>query len=370
MRKKTLIVGGGFYGMYLAEYLGRRGHQVVLCEREASLMSRASYNNQARVHNGYHYPRSVLTALRSRVSFPQFCREFSQCVDSQFRKYYLVGRIQSNVTARQFERFCQRIGAECIRDPGDLSRLVNPTLVESVFCVDEMAFDANMLRKTMQERLDESGVECKLGVSVDAVAALPDGGVEVLVGSGMEIEQCFFHQVFNCTYSALNRIGERSGIDIVPLRHELTELCLVDLPEPLVNVGVTVMCGPFFSFMPFPAEGLSSFSHVRYTPHYRWSEAPSENNGLEDVLSTYRRESSWKKMKLDAQRFIPCLSESLHRRSLWEVKTILPTSDLDDSRPIMFLPNHGIKGYHCVLGGKIDNVYDIIAAVKQAGLDQ
>ena len=30
---------------------------------DADLMQRASYANQARVHNGYHYPRSLLTAL-------------------------------------------------------------------------------------------------------------------------------------------------------------------------------------------------------------------------------------------------------------------------------------------------------------------
>ncbi len=53
-------------------------------------MSRASYNNQARVHNGYHYPRSILTALRSRISFPRFVDEFRDCVDSDFDKYYLI----------------------------------------------------------------------------------------------------------------------------------------------------------------------------------------------------------------------------------------------------------------------------------------
>mgnify|MGYP001291441700 CR=1 FL=1 len=65
-----LIIGGGFYGTYLSEYFCKLGKNVLLCEKEDSLMGRASYANQARVHNGYHYPRSVLTALRSRISFP------------------------------------------------------------------------------------------------------------------------------------------------------------------------------------------------------------------------------------------------------------------------------------------------------------
>jgi len=54
-------------------------------------MARASYNNQARIHNVYHYPRSVLTALRSRQSFPRFIKDFSQCVCDDFDKFYMVG---------------------------------------------------------------------------------------------------------------------------------------------------------------------------------------------------------------------------------------------------------------------------------------
>jgi glycine/D-amino acid oxidase-like deaminating enzyme len=68
---EAAVIGGGFYGLYLAEYLAARVGRVLLFEREPGLMRRASYANQARVHNGYHYPRSVLTALRSREVHPR-----------------------------------------------------------------------------------------------------------------------------------------------------------------------------------------------------------------------------------------------------------------------------------------------------------
>ena len=66
----AVIIGGGFYGAAIAIYLVKqRGfRRVALVEREAALLMRASYNNQARVHNGYHYPRSFTTAYRSRVN--------------------------------------------------------------------------------------------------------------------------------------------------------------------------------------------------------------------------------------------------------------------------------------------------------------
>src|SRR5689334_16069220 len=68
----AVVVGGGFYGARLALLLRRRGERVLLVEREATLLARASIRNQARVHNGYHYPRSVLTSMRSRVNYRRF----------------------------------------------------------------------------------------------------------------------------------------------------------------------------------------------------------------------------------------------------------------------------------------------------------
>jgi len=70
------VIGGGFFGCSLALALRARGERVTLLEREANLMVRASANNQARVHGGYHYPRSILTGLRSRLNYPRFVAEF------------------------------------------------------------------------------------------------------------------------------------------------------------------------------------------------------------------------------------------------------------------------------------------------------
>jgi hypothetical protein len=65
-------------------------------------------------------------------------------------------------------------------------------------------------------------------------------------------------------------------------------------------------------------------------------------------------------MLRDAARYLPIVRESAYRGSLWEVKTVLPASEQDDGRPILFRPNHGLPGLTCILGGKIDNVYDVI----------
>ena len=79
-----IVIGGGFYGCIVAEQLAKNSNKVLLIEKESDLMQRASYVNQARIHQGYHYPRSILTSLRSRVNFPRFINDYAPCVYKEF----------------------------------------------------------------------------------------------------------------------------------------------------------------------------------------------------------------------------------------------------------------------------------------------
>lgn len=357
--------------MFIAEHLAKKGSSVYIVEKNADFMQRASYANQARVHNGYHYPRSVLTALRSRFSFPRFIDEFRSSIYDQFEKYYMVGKVLGKVTAKQFETFCNRIGAPCEPAPTRITKLTNSNLIEAVYLTTEYAFDAVMLKNLMKDRLDDAGVTVLLDSDVRSVRSLSDGrmSVEISRSDGNLLTLDSFDHVFNCTYSMLNFLNLNSSIDLIPLKHEMTEMCLVEVPGELKNCGVTVMCGPFFSFMPFPSKGYHTFSHVRYTPHYEWMDSePGKYINGHDHFEKAVKKSSWGAMWRDAARYMPVLEKTQYINSIWEVKTVLPRSESDDSRPILFKPNHGIKGFHCVMGGKIDNVYDAISEIDRIGL--
>jgi len=371
---KVLIIGGGFYGMYLSEYLSNSGCEVVLIEKQDDFMRGASYINQARVHNGYHYPRSILTALRSRLSFSKFSDEFETCIDDSFSQNYMISKLNSKVSPSQFELFCRRIGANYEPAPPKVTQLMDSNYVQAAYTVEETAFNAIELKEVMKSRIVDANVQFHLGVEVTSIHK--DGKMLVVNTIPAEINNLFCSQsieadhVFNCTYSSVNKINRASGLDIIPLRHELTEVSLVDVPEELSNMGITIMDGPFFSLMPFPPTKSHSFTHVRYTPHFDWSDHDEECNSTHIDINYYRmnEKSAYRKMVQDAQRYIPILSECNYRESLWETKTILPSSEVNDSRPILFKENHGVDGYHCIMGGKIDNVYDVISFIKKMEL--
>jgi glycine/D-amino acid oxidase-like deaminating enzyme len=362
----AVVVGGGFFGASLAHHLAReRGLSVVLFEQEPALMRRASHANQARVHQGYHYPRSLLTALRCRINFPRFVGEFGDCIDDRFEKTYAVARTFSNVTADQFRTFCERIGAPLAPAPLAVRRLFDADRIEAVFTAHEICFDAHRLRDRMIERLDGVAVRVELSAEVRSVRSPAPRLLEVAWRRDGEERRTTAAAVFNCTYSRLNHLLVGSGLARLRLKHELTEMPLVEVPAALKRRGVTVMCGPFFSLMPFPPRGLHTLSHVRYTPHCAWNDGPGTPwLDPDSVLRERPRQSHFPHMVRDAARYMPLLAECRQVDSLWEVKTVLPRSEVDDSRPVLYRADCGLPGLTSVLGAKIDNIYDIIEVVS------
>ena len=331
-------------------------------------MQRASYRNQARVHNGCHYPRSILTALRSRISFPQFVSEFEDCIDSSFNKYYMVSNILSKISANQFLNFCSRVGIVCESAPRSIVALTNPYYIEKIFTVEEFAFNSEKLKNMMLKRLQSAGVESHLNQKTQSITRRKDKLVvntySLKSGESGIIDA---DMIFNCTYSMTNQVINDSKLSLIPLKHELTEMVLTKVPEELQNSGITVMDGPFFSVMPFPPKGVHSLSHVRYTPHYEWKDGENYKN-IDQYYDKITKKSAWAYMIKDASRYVPVLSESQYIDSIWEVKTVLPLSENCDSRPILFKPNYGLKSFHSVVGGKIDNIYDVIKVIESTGI--
>jgi glycine/D-amino acid oxidase-like deaminating enzyme len=361
---RAVVVGGGFYGAVIAAHLKRvRGvAEVTLLERADALMSRATFVNQARVHAGYHYPRSFTTAYRSIFNAPRFRADFAPAVVANFTSLYALARRNSRVTPRQMERFCDEIGAPLERAPAELADLFDPVLVERVYLAAEQVFDAEALRRVMSERL--AGVTVRTGAEVLKVTQDAGGAVVRGRAAGQPFEIAA-DMVFNCTYSRLQHLAGDVGRE---LKHEIAEVALIEPPPALAGLGVTLMDGPFFSSLPFPARGLHSLTHVRYTPHAFWME-----DGVTDpdaVLQAYARETRGDRMLRDGARYLPVLAQARPAGSLFEVKTVLAQNEGDDGRPILFT-RHGPHGrIFSVLGGKIDNVYDVLERLDAERLPQ
>jgi glycine/D-amino acid oxidase-like deaminating enzyme len=352
------VVGGGFFGLRMAIHLAEKtpSEQVVLFEERAGAMELASLANQARIHSGYHYPRSILTGYRSRVNVERFSNEFAEAVDRSFTHVYAIAANATKTSPRQFVEFCRRIGALAAPTRPDVAALFDSRMIAASFEVSEGGFDATILRSILLQRAERAGVDIRCGEAAQQLASSPSG--PVLTTTSGEYRT---RHTIAAVYATTNDLLRRSGLEELPLQLEWAEMPLVAPPAVLGGAAITVMDGPFFSLMPFPSRDRSTLSHVRYTPHMRWqgatTDAPSEIKP---------RRSAYPAMITDAQRYVPALAELRHDDSIWSIKAVLRNREATDSRPILFRTNHGMAGLTLVLGGKLDNVYDALDELDRA----
>lgn len=350
------MVGGGFYGALAAAFAAERGRRAVLVERAPRLMDRASSINQARVHNGYHYPRSYVTAARSHANYQRFIADFGECV-RRHRSLYAIARHDSHVSPRQFERFCQLVGIP-LAPVDDMATFADPAWVAALWDAEEIVFDAEILRGLIVERVRAAGVDLRLGTAAAGVELEPEGGRVHLEGG----DELAAPLVLNCTYAGLERFGGPEGARLAPpLLYELAEIALVRPPEGYEQIGLTVMDGPFFSCIPFPSRGCHSLTHVRYTPHV---SAPAETFPWETLESP--PPSRHDRITRASSRLAPWIADAEYLGSLWAVKAIPPKRDRDDARPILLHASEGRGAVVSVLGSKLDNVYDLLEWLRSA----
>lgn len=279
---KFLIIGGGFYGCCLALFLRSISKNVILIEKDNTLLNRASRKNQARVHAGFHYPRSVTTAVKSNLLHRKFRRDFYDAIVDDFQMLYAIPKRGSKVNATRFYKMFRDIGAPIRKANLSLKKLFNEREIEELFYCEELAFNFSILKEKLFHKLVKADIDLRLSTELIDINQNNSDKVNVKLSNGSFLQADY---VFNVTYSHINKIIDKFGCKRASIKHEIAEIALVKPSSCFPKIGVTVMDGNFFSFMPYPSKDLYSFTHVQYTPHLSWIDKKGNNNFFEEYLN-------------------------------------------------------------------------------------
>lgn len=368
-----IIIGAGLYGMYAADFCVQRGQHVLVLEYDDAPFKRATYINQARVHMGYHYPRSLTTALKSAGYFRRFVEDFGFCIHDRFDQIYATSDRFSWTDAEQFRSFCAEAGIRCEEAP--VSKYFKEGMCDGAFLTEEYTYDAMLLRDYYLDRLaGNNQVTIQYGARIDRIIRQSDSFlIQMKTGEGYETPF-----VLNATYASVNQvIGQVEGIPkkLFPIKYELCEIILCRPSKALKNVGITVMDGPFFSIMPFGKTGLHSLTSVTFTPHVTSYEenpvfgcqaglgeetvfcAPGQLGNCNDC--PHKPDSAWLYMSHLADKYLKPVYAYTYGQSLYSMKPILKSSEVDDSRPTAIAVLSNDPTFISVLSGKINTVYDL-----------
>lgn len=203
-----VILGAGLYGLYSALHCGKKGEKILVLERDATAFRRATYINQARVHQGYHYPRSVSTAMKSAGYFERFNRDFDFCINREFKKIYATSSKYSWTSGEQFKKFCAAANIPC--EELNPSTFFNEGLCDGVFMTREYTYDAMILRDWYLQKISElKNVEIRYCANVVKIEKVVDA-YKVILEDGTEAETPF---LLNATYAATNQILDMLGFE-------------------------------------------------------------------------------------------------------------------------------------------------------------
>lgn len=366
IRYDYVILGAGIYGLYASKLLVEQGYNIAVLEYDDQAFGRASYVNQARVHKGYHYPRSFTTAMKSANYFHRFNKDFSFAINNRFKMIYGIAKDYSLTSGEQFQLFCKNAEIPCTEVGSD--EYYNDRTVERAFETEEFAFDAVKIKDWFLEYLkNKSGFEIFYNARINEVD---------VIGNDYSINTNLGHElispnVINATYASINQIIEKFGLEKFAIKYEISEIILCDVSERIKNVGLTLMDGPFFSVMPFGLKGIHSLTSVTFT-HHKTSftslpQFPCQKNNPKCTelslancnICPSRPKTAWISMHQLTKKYLSNDLSLTHIDSLYSIKPILNIAKVDDSRPTVIKVHSEGPRFISVLSGKINTIYDL-----------
>jgi len=364
-----IIIGAGIFGLYAASLLVKWGLNVTIIDKSLKPFSRASAINQARVHNGYHYPRNYDTAKKVADYYNRFVRDFDFAINNSFQQIYAIASSGSKTSAHGFIDFCRKVNIPLKEINSDL--YFKKDSVEAAFLTQECSFDFAKIRDYLIDKIN-ARVNYYYDASIKAVKK-GNPSYTITLDNGLDLSAPF---VINASYAGINEVIDKFDQNFFDVKYELCEMILCEVSKKFNNLGITVMDGDFFSIMPFGSSNLHVLTSVGHTPHaVSYSKLPTfknkanqsicEMHGVSEcIVCSQNLKSAWRKMHTLSKSFLKQDFKIEYKDSKFEIKVILKSSENDDSRPTIIKCHTTNPTFISVLSGKISTIYDLEAPLS------
>lgn len=335
------IVGGGIFGVTAGSIL-KQQFRVILFERHPDILAEASYVNQYRHHEGYHYPRSPETIRQIKEACGSFERFYGRTI-MRVPSFYAVAKNGSKTNATEFRERCRRSGLP-YREAYPPPQLLNRRTVSSCIKTMEAIYDYAALKREAYKQ--SRGVILRLGSAVTDIRLLPDGRKEIYYRQGGKSRRVSVDYLINATYANHNTIAGFLGFPGRDLEFRFKELAIVEIRRSK-PCAVTIVDGPFATLVP---------TGTRY--RYTLGDVPLSVHRVlrrfrDGTFARWRRSVSTRApaMLRRCAQWFPVLKEARYLYSLFVTLPVSVESRERDDR-ITSVTDHGF-GCFSVLEGKI-----------------
>lgn len=348
MNKKIAIIGGGLFGVTTYIILKKKGFDCTLFEKKKDLLLGASTNNLNRVHFGYHYPRDDETARQSYKGYVNFRKFYKESIIENFENLYLIAE-DSKVNFSDYLKFCKRNKLKFkVIDKNKLK--FDTKKIEGGIKVSEPIYDWNIIRrkaKFLIKNLKKNSIKLKEKVKVTK----KDNKFEVITNK----KNYQFDIIIDATYEQSNSIIKK----LAKLKEKKYQLVVVFefVPKNFKKMGLALMDGNFFSFLPKGKQNQHLLYHVKYSiiREKVCKKYPNNWNKIKNLKLKIRELK--KKILIDFRKYFPNLEISITKNTYINPRVLLKNVERSDRRISEI--NEITKNYFQIFSAKVDHSVDI-----------
>jgi hypothetical protein len=250
---KLAIVGAGWYGCHIANYLRSLGHETTVFERNATALDEASGRNQNRLHLGFHYARDYETRMQSRDGYSRFLERYGALTLPVRHNYYAVASQDSLLDFKTYKTIMASSGIE-FRGVQQTDLPFQLQNVSGVLETDERVIDEIAARQFFE-------IELAGDLRLDHPVAQSD--IEVFEDKVLLQGQRYDYLV-DATWSKLFPLRQRVIFEPTLL------LYYRNLGD---DFALTLVDGPLASIYPTAEADVATLSSVTHTPLGQYSTA-------------------------------------------------------------------------------------------------
>lgn len=231
-----LIIGCGWYGAHIAMVLKRLNIDFIIAEAESEIFTKTSYNNQNRLHLGFHYPRNKTTRDLCKNGYDRFLKQYAHLTQKVDNNIYCITN-ESNLDFGTYKIIMDSIDANYEEEKDD--KITN---IEGMIRTEEMFIDNVKVKEYFEKELKEY-ICINWKITND-----------YLKNAGSRHEY-----IFNCTNNTFN-IQE-------DFFYEKTISLIYEKNKPDKITSYTLMDGLFSSLYPYNIKKQQySLTDVEWTP--------------------------------------------------------------------------------------------------------
>lgn len=336
LKKTICIIGGGFYGSYIAKKIKEdfKNFKVEIYEKNSDLITQAGKNNQYRLHLGFHYPRSQETINQTQKGSKIFTKEFKKFIFKIKKNIYLIHKksilnfSEYKSVFRNKKIYFKELDLkkfDFLKNKEDFQGAINTE--EQVILLDKLI---PFLKKKVKEK-------CKVYCNQE-IKEIISKTTEIILNQNKKKK---FDYIINCTYTNPN-LGLKKKYSI---KYEIA--AMLKVYTNIKNTALTIMDGPFISIYPRNSEE-SSISSVIFTPQKKFRNLKDLEKNL--IKTKKNKKNIQKKIIGHLKNYFNDKIKIINKGIIIAPKVKI-LNDKKSERVTMIKKNHNVISVLC---GKLD----------------